>query len=96
MTKRSRLSLLLLLLLLLFPVLIDETLAPLDPTSKQLVMAKLKDFCKGSIIIVIYHADIGHGQETNEGGKIECVPSSNFFDHNLHLENQNIKVRPVC
>ena len=77
-------------------VLIDETLAPLDPTSKSLVMAKLKEFCKGSIIIVIYHADIGHGQETSDGGKVECVPSSNFFDHNLHLENQNIKVRPVC
>lgn len=77
-------------------VLIDETLAPLDPTSKSLVMAKLKEFCKGSIIIVIYHADIGHGQETDEGEKVECVPSSNFFDHNLHLENQNIKVRPVC
>ena len=77
-------------------VLIDETLAPLDPTSKSLVMAKLKDFCKGSIIIVIYHADIGHGHETEEGEKVECVPSSNFFDHNLHLENQNIQLRPVC
>lgn len=77
-------------------VLIDETLAPLDPTSKSLVMARLKSFCSGSIIIVIYHADIGHGKESDEGETIECVPSSNFFDHNLHLENQNIQVRPVC
>jgi hypothetical protein len=77
-------------------VLIDETFAPLDPTSKLLVMSKIKDFCKGSIVIVIYHADIGHGQETEEGKTVECVPSSDFFDHNIHLENQIIKLRPVC
>jgi len=76
-------------------VLIDETLAPLDPTSKTLVMSKLKNFCKGSIIIVIYHADIGHGKE-EKGETIECVPSSNFFDHNIHLEDQIISFRPVC
>jgi ABC-type nitrate/sulfonate/bicarbonate transport system ATPase subunit len=77
-------------------VLIDETFAPLDPASKVLVMSKLKEFCKGSIILVIYHADIGHGQETEEGETVECVPSSDFFDHNIHLENQVIKLRPVC
>ncbi|CAB9516856.1 expressed unknown protein [Seminavis robusta] len=77
-------------------VLIDETFAPLDPTSKLLVMSKLKEFCKGSIVIVIYHADIGHGQETEGGKTVECVPSSDFFDHNIHLENQVIQLRPVC
>lgn len=77
-------------------VLVDETLAPLDPSSKSLVMAKLKQFCRGSIVIVIYHADIGHGQAGEEGETIECVPSSNFFNHNVHLENQLIKLRPVC
>jgi hypothetical protein len=77
-------------------VLIDETLAPLDPTSKTLVMSKLKDFCQGSIVIVIYHADTGHGQADEEGGTVECVPSSNFFDQNIHLENQMIRLRPIC
>jgi len=77
-------------------VLIDETFAPLDPTSKSLVMMRLKEFCKGSIIIVIYHSDIGNQQETEDGNNVECIPSSNFFDHNLHLENQNIQVRRTC
>lgn len=76
-------------------VLVDETFAPLDPISKALVMTKLKAFCKGSIVIVIYHADIGHGQDAGGGGN-ECVPSSDFFDYNLHLENQLITIRPVC
>jgi len=82
-------------------LLIDETMAPLDPTSKSLVMKKLKDFCRGeSVVIVIYHADVGHEQqqqqEQQQQSSSECVPSNNFFDANLHLENKAIQIRPVC
>jgi len=73
-------------------LLIDETMAPLDPTSKSLVMSKLKEFCSESVVIVIYHTDV----QESEDGAIECVPSSNFFDHNIHLENRTLNFRPVC
>ncbi|KAI2488919.1 hypothetical protein MHU86_25973 [Fragilaria crotonensis] len=72
-------------------LLIDETMAPLDPTSKGLVMSKLKAFCHGSVVIVIYHTDV-----TDDDGGVECVPGNNFFDANLHLENRTLKTRPLC
>jgi ABC-type uncharacterized transport system ATPase component len=72
-------------------LLIDETLAPLDPRSKQLVMTKIKLFCSSSIIIVIYHADVG-----TDGDKEACIASSNFFDRNIHLESGDVHIRDVC
>ena len=73
-------------------LLIDETFAPLDPDSKSLVMKKIKDFCQNSVVLVIYHADVSNGLEDNKGkkvergyGEIDCVPSSNFFDKNIHV-----------
>jgi len=71
-------------------LLIDETMAPLDPSSKAKVMGKLKDFCgEHSVVVVIYHTDV-------KNGAVECVPSNDFFDANLHLENQTLNFRPVC
>ena len=77
-------------------LLVDETMAPLDPRSKALVMAKVKAFCSGSVVIVIYHTDVGREQEGEEGKTVECVPSNDFFDGNIHLENKMIHLRPVC
>jgi len=76
-------------------LLIDETFAPLDPTSKSLVMSKIKNFCSDSVMIVIYHTDVGLGKEA-EGGAVECVPSNDFFDKNLHLEKGILMIRPTC
>lgn len=76
-------------------LLIDETMAPLDPASKELVMTKLKLFCNDSIIIVIYHTDVGQGKEI-EGKTVDCVPSNNFFDKNIHLEKGIVHVRDTC
>lgn len=76
-------------------LLIDETMAPLDPASKSVVMAKIKAFCSESIIIVIYHTDVGQGKEV-DGETIECVPSNNFFDRNIHLEKGLIHIRETC
>jgi len=75
-------------------LLIDETMAPLDPASKSLVMSKLKGFCKGSIIIVIYHTDVRGAGEEEEND--ECVPGNNFFDGNIHLEDRTINMRALC
>merc|ERR1712232_810073 len=86
---------------------IDETMAPLDPASKKLVMMQLKQFCSESILIVIYHTDVGR---TNSGGREleedeegsdgttaeECIPGNNFFDKNIHLEGGNIYIRDTC
>jgi len=77
-------------------LLIDETFAPLDPESKNLVMQKLKDFCKDSIVIVIYHADVKVAEGEEESEDTECVESSNFFDSNIHVENGSLVLRPVC
>ena len=76
-------------------LLVDETMAPLDPASKELVMAKLKMFCSESIIIVIYHTDVGQGKEVN-GTVVDCVPSNDFFDKNIHLDKGMIHVRDTC
>ena len=76
-------------------LLIDETMAPLDPRSKALVMAQIKSFCAGSVVIVIYHTDVG--TEKEKGGEtIGCVPSNNFFDGNIHVEDKQMNLRPVC
>jgi len=79
-------------------LLIDETMAPLDPRSKSLVMTNIKSYCSGSVVIVIYHTDVGREQEA-EGGSgelVECVPSNDFFDGNIHVENKMMHLRPVC
>lgn len=76
-------------------LLIDETMAPLDPSSKAHVMAKLKDFCKDSVILVIYHTDVG--REVGEAGNaVECVPSNNFFDYNIHLDKGLVQIKSTC
>ncbi|KAL7458372.1 hypothetical protein ACHAWC_010625 [Mediolabrus comicus] len=73
-------------------LLIDETFAPLDPASKSDVMARLKSFCKDSVVLVIYHTDVGASNSDDD----ECVPSSGFFTHNLHVMNNHLVNRPVC
>ena len=76
-------------------LLVDETMAPLDPASKELVMSKLKTFCASSIIIVIYHTDVGQGKEI-EGKLVDCVRSNEFFDKNIHLEKGIVHIRDTC
>lgn len=66
-------------------LLIDETFAPLDPDSKSLVMQKLKNFCRDSIVIVIYHADVKVAEGEEQDKDVACVESSNFFDSNIHV-----------
>lgn len=59
-------------------------------------MEKLKNFCSNSIVLVIYHADVKIdelGQKTEED---TCVPSSNFFDDNIHVEDGFLLRRSVC
>lgn len=76
-------------------LLIDETMAPLDPRSKTLVMAKIKSFCAGSVVVVIYHTDVG--REKDVGGEIvECVPSNDFFGGNIHVEDKMMHLRSLC
>ena len=77
-------------------LLVDETMAPLDPRSKSLVMSSLKAFCSDSVVIVIYHTDVGREQDNGDGEAVECVPSNDFFDANIHVENKMISIRPVC
>ena len=46
-------------------LLLDEAFAPLDPSSKLLIMRRLRTFCSTSLVLVIYHAntrDMGTGQ----------------------------------
>lgn len=76
-------------------LLVDETMAPLDPASKSRVMLKLKTFCKESVVIVIYHTDVGQERKL-EGKAVECVPSNDFFDKNIHLEGGIVRIRETC
>jgi len=81
-------------------LLVDETMAPLDPSSKSQVMSKLKAFCDKSVVLVIYHTDVGRVEasddDSSEANAEECVPSNNFFDHNLHVVDKHLTTRPVC
>jgi len=85
-------------------LMIDETLAPLDPASKVLVMQKIKSFCSESIVIVIYHNDVSDNDPGSLGpdGHFDediaqtCVPSNNFFDDNLHVENGYLTRKSLC
>ncbi|KAL7539301.1 hypothetical protein ACHAXR_009291 [Thalassiosira sp. AJA248-18] len=81
-------------------LLVDETMAPLDPASKSQVMSKIKAFCQESVVLVIYHTDVGRGPGSSDAANAsedeECVPSNSFFDHNLHVENKHLVTRPVC
>ncbi|KAL7546346.1 hypothetical protein ACHAWF_009681 [Thalassiosira exigua] len=77
-------------------LLVDETMAPLDPASKSRVMSKLKAFCQESVVLVIYHTDVGRGPSSDGAPDNECVPSNSFFDHNLHVEKKHLTTRPVC
>ena len=81
-------------------LLVDETMAPLDPSSKSQVMSKLKAFCQESVVLVIYHTDVGRGPATSSDPTSEvteeCVPSNDFFDRNLHVVDKHLTTRPVC
>ena len=79
-------------------LLIDETFAPLDPDSKNLVMQKIKEFCNESIVLVIYHADVKVKDDNPENEEVDeaCVDSSNFFDANIHVSQGELILRPVC
>ena len=48
--------------------------------------------------MVIYHADVKADELGNENEAVEdtCVPNSNFFDDNLHIENGTFSLRAVC
>ena len=76
-------------------LLVDETMAPLDPVSKALVMNKLKTFCNESVVIVIYHTDVGVDKQV-EGKAVECIPSNDFFDKNIHIDRGVVLMRDTC
>ena len=81
-------------------------MAPLDPASKMQVMSKLKSFCHSSVVLIIYHTDVGRStklslssgtqEESADEDDEECVPSNSFFDHNLHVVGKHLITRSVC
>ena len=77
-------------------LLIDKTMAPLNPLLKSLVMSKLKGFYVDSVVIAVYHTVVSREQEGEEGETIKCVPSNDFFNSNIHVENQMINLHPGC
>ena len=48
-------------------LLLDETLAPLDPASKGLVQKLIKSTCQNSLVLVIYHRDSDNSDDDVEG-----------------------------
>jgi len=67
-------------------LLLDEAFAPLDPKSKELLQNKLKAFCAGSLILVIYHSEASSG----------CLAGGRFFYDNLHFENGTARLVGTC
>ena len=84
-------------------LLVDEGFAALDPRSKALVQHKLKDFCRNSLVLAIYHtdaeaatpADAAAASSPQQSGDSGCVPGG-FFDLNLHFQNGTVTMRPLC
>jgi len=56
-------------------LLLDEIFSPLDPASKATAQKALKDACSASVVLAIFHAEVG-----------ACVPSFDFFTGVLHFE----------
>jgi len=50
-------------------LLLDETLAPLDPASKGLVQKLIKSTCRNSLVLVIYHRDSDDNDDDVDGGE---------------------------
>ena len=64
-------------------------------------MQRLKNFCRNSIVLVIYHFDadvtkVTEGNKEDIRKEDDCVPSSNFFDASLHVKDGNLLLRSVC
>lgn len=64
-------------------ILLDESLAPLDPAAKRNVQRQLRHTCPDAITLVVYHADAqahSAGQPSSE-----CVPAADFFTDVAHF-----------
>ena len=63
-----------------------------------MVMSRIRTFCGESVVLVIYHTDVGRSVAggAGEAEDVECVPSNDFFGHNLHVEDQMLTMRPMC
>ena len=72
-------------------LLIDEGFAALDPHSKAVVQRKLKQFCRASLVLVIYHTD----HKSSMGDSKSCVPAA-YFDEALHFDNETATITEVC
>ena len=68
-------------------LLIDEALGPLDAGAKGNIQAKLKAFCRHSLLLVIHHA---------EAGAITRCVAPGFYDGEIRLESGLLTEHPVC
>ena len=60
-------------------LLLDEPFAALDATSKALLIHKLRSFCAGSVLIVVYHPE--------NDGETPCEAQRGFFDAVLEVKS---------
>ena len=77
-------------------LLVDEALAPLDPTSRATVQARLRAFCaaRGSLVLVIHHDDDADDGSADGPG---CVDSNGgFFDDVLQFANGTAELVGTC
>ena len=68
-------------------LLIDEALGPLDAGAKGNIQARLKAFCRHSLLLVIHHAEAG--------AVTRCV-APGFYDGEIRLESGLLTEHPVC
>lgn len=66
-------------------VLLDESLAPLDPQSKRKVQQLLRTTCSQAIILVVYHADAQSLENSFGEATTTCVESAGFFTDVAHF-----------
>ena len=71
-------------------LLLDEAFAPLDPSSKLLIMRRLRTFCSASLVLVIYHAnarDMGTDQAVGNAMESGAHVDTNGSTGNVAVPN---------
>ena len=75
-------------------LLLDEPFAALDATSKAALMRKLRDFCAGSVVIVVYHPE---REQQEQGTHREiCEAQKGFFDAVLEVKAGSLMAPVGC
>ena len=92
-------------------LLLDEPFAPLDPSSKTMLMRRLRAFCNESVVLVVYHSEADHAvddgtdddasprrtlSESEEEEAVCEAGGGTFFDAVIALKGGALQAPKTC